>query len=186
MRIAENEHLALLIANLLQMIEIHLIISIFTHFQRIEHYFPAIALWGQTERMINWWLDNNLLIFLGEHINNHADALDNTRNKTDPLPFDIPLVMVSHPVYDRWQKVFRLYGISEERMLQTGFDGICDKCRCLKIHISHPERKKIVSSPSWQQSLMLEVTAARTVYNLIKIVFHNFLFCTSDYPMFKN
>ena len=179
MRIAENEYLALLIANLLQMTEIHLIISIFTHFQRIEHHFPAISLWGQTERMINRRLDYNLLVFLGEHIDDHADALDDSWNKTDPLPLDIPLMMVSHPIHDRWQKIFWLYRIAEERMLQTGFDGICDKGGCLKIHISHPERKKILSSPTWQQSLMLEVTTARAVYDLIKIVFHNFLFCTS-------
>ena len=43
MGIAENENLAFLIANLLEVFEIHLVISILLHLQRIEDHLSAVA-----------------------------------------------------------------------------------------------------------------------------------------------
>lgn len=77
-RIAEHEHLALLIAHLFEVIEVHLIIAVLSHFQRIEDHLSPIALRCQAERMIDRRLNDDLLVGLGEYIDHHADALDDT------------------------------------------------------------------------------------------------------------
>ena len=172
MRIAENQHLALLVTYLFQIFEIHLVISVLTHLQRIEDHLTAVSLRGETERMINGWLDDDLLIFLGEDVHHQSYSLHDAWNKANPLALHIPLMMSLHPIDDAGQIVFRLYGISEERMFQTCLQGIGDEIRGLEVHIRYPERQQIGSSPAWLQRLVLEVAATRTVNYFIKIVLH--------------
>jgi DNA repair protein SbcD/Mre11 len=59
MRVAKNEYLALFIANFLQVFEVHLVISILLHLQRIEDHLSSVALWSEAEWVINGWLDDD-------------------------------------------------------------------------------------------------------------------------------
>ena len=180
-RIAEYKNLALLIANLLQVVKIHFIIAILTHSQRIEYHFTSITLWSQTKRMIHRGLDDNFLVFFRKDIDYQSYTFHNTWNKFNPFTFYIPLVVVMHPIYDTRQKVFRLHGITEKRMLQTSLQSIGNESWSFKIHISHPKRQQIISAPTRQQSPMLEVVTARTVDYFIKIIFHISLLTFSSY-----
>ena len=81
MRITQYKHTTLIITDLLQVIKIHIIVPVFTPPQRIEYYFPMVTFWCQTERMIDRWLDNHLLIRFGKHIYYESDTLNNTRNE---------------------------------------------------------------------------------------------------------
>ena len=96
MRIAENQDLALLIIDFLQIFEIHLVISILLHLQRIEDHLSAVALRSEAEWVINGWLDDDFLIRTGEDIHHESDTFYNTWNEANPLSLHIPLVVVMH------------------------------------------------------------------------------------------
>ena len=170
MRIAENQDLALLIIDFLQIFEIHLVISILLHLQWIEDHLSAVTLWSEAEWVINGWLDDDFLIRTGEDIHHESDTFYNTWNEADPLSLYIPLVVVMHPVDDAGQIIFRLHGVAEKRVFQSCLEGICNKRWGLEIHIGYPEWQQIISSPAGQQGAMLQVVAARTVYDFIEIV----------------
>ena len=125
--------------------------------------------------MKNGWLDDDFFVRLGEDIHHESDTFYNTWNEADPLSLYIPLVVVMHPVDDAGQIIFRLYGVAEKRVFQSCLEGICNERWGLEIHISYPEWQQIISPPTRQQGAMLQVVAARTVYDLIEIVhFFNF------------
>ena len=139
--IAEHKHLALLVVNLFEVVEVHLVIAVLTHLQRIEDHLSPIAFGSQAERMVYRWLDDDLLVFMGENVDHHADALDDARDKLDPLTLHVPLMMAVYPVDDARQEIFRLHGIAEKRMLHALLERICNKGRSLEIHVCHPQRQ---------------------------------------------
>ena len=183
MGIAENENLAFLIANLLEIFEIHLVISVFPHLQRIEDHLSAITLWGEAEWVVNGWLDDDFFVRLGEDIHHESDAFNNTRNESYPLSLHIPLVVVANPVDDARTVIFRLHRVAEKRVFQTCLEGICNERRGLEIHISYPEWQQIISPPTRQQGAMLQVVAARTVYDFIEIVHFTLSLLTINYQL---
>ena len=127
MRVAKNEDLALFIANFLQIIEVHLVISILSHLQWVENHLSSVALWGKAEGMINGWLDDDFLIGLGKDIYHESDAFYDARDESDPLLLNIPLMMVANPVDDARQIIVWLHGVAEERMFQSCLEGIGDE-----------------------------------------------------------
>ena len=183
MRIAENENLAFLIANLLEIFEVHLVISVFPHLQRIEDHLSAITLWGEAEWVINGRLDDDFFVRLGEDIHHESDAFNNTRNESYPLSLHIPLVVVANPVDDARQVIFRFHRVTEKRVFQTCLEGICNERWGLEIHISYPEWQQIISSPTRQQGAMFQVVAARTVYDFIEIVHFTLSLLTINYQL---
>ena len=116
-RVAEDEYLAFLIAHLLQVFEVHVIVAIITHLERIEDHLTSVAFRSQTERMIDRWLNDDFFIRIGEDIDYQAYTLDDTRDKLNPFSLHIPLMMVVNPVDDAWHEVLWLHGVAEERVL---------------------------------------------------------------------
>ena len=120
--------------------------------------------------MKNGWLDDDFFVRLGEDIHHESDAFNNTWNESYPLSLHIPLVVVADPVDDARQVIFRFHRVAEKRVFQTCLECICNERRGLEIHISYPEWQQIISPPTRQQGAMLQVVAARTVYDFIEIV----------------
>ena len=113
--------------------------------------------------MIHRRLDNNLLVGSGKDVYSQSDALDDTGNERHPLSFDLPLVMRPYPVDYRSPELIGHDGIAEERVVEAFAKGIGNELRCGEVHIGHPKRQEVVTTPSWQQSTMLEIATPRTV-----------------------
>ena len=117
MRIRQDEHLAFLVSDLLEILEIHGIRTVRILAERIHHHFPIVSLRSKTERMIYRRLDDNLLVRLRKHIDNHTDTLYDTRDVTKPLTFHFPSVMRFYPVDNRRPQVLRILAISQDWVL---------------------------------------------------------------------
>ena len=63
-------------------------------------------------------------------------------------------------------------GIAEQRMLQTLAQGIGYEIRGLKIQVGHPEGYQVITAVTLLEHAVLECVGTRTVYYLVKIVFH--------------
>lgn len=133
--------------------------------------------------MINGWLDDDFFVRLGEDIHHESDAFNNTRNESYPLSLHIPLVVVANPVDDARKVIFRFHRVAEKRVFQSCLEGICNEGWSLEIHISYPEWQQIISPPTRQQGAMLQVVAARTVYDFIEIVHFTLSLLTINYQL---
>ena len=121
MRIAEDEDTALIIADALQTVEIHIvaltrclhtITFLGFHLQRIPDYLAAISTWHEEEGMIDGWHDDDLLVRLAKKVSNDTYTLHNARDEVDPLGLNLPSMVLSDPVDDGRTIVIGLYCIS--------------------------------------------------------------------------
>ena len=78
-RVRENEHPASVVAYGLEVLKVHFI-PVDGLTERIEHDLPAVSLRHEAERMIDWRLDDDLLVLLQKGVYGHSDALDDARN----------------------------------------------------------------------------------------------------------
>ena len=167
--IAEDEHAALVIGHLLEVVEVHLIRAVVLA-QRVVNHLAAVALGYEAEGMIHRRLDDDLLVGAGEDIDDQADTFDDAGDERQPLALDAPLMVHVNPVDDARPQLLRHHGVAEERMLHALLQGVGDEGRRLKIHIGHPQGQQVVATPSGQKGAMFQVTTTRPVDNLVEII----------------
>ena len=175
-RVGEYEHAALLVSHFRQILKVHRVRSVGVLPKRVVHHLAVIALRRQSERVIHRRLNDNLLVLLHEHVDDEADALHDARYEAHPLLVDAPLMVVLNPFSHRLPVVARQYRVAEQRVFETLAQRVGYKLRRLEVHVRHPKRQQVASAISLCKHLVLQVARTRTVDNLIKIVFHSFLF----------
>ena len=168
------------------MFEVHLVGAV-DFFQRVIHHLTPVALRRQSEGMIDGWLDNHFLILLHKHVDSHTDALHDARYIGEPLTLDVPLVVVLNPLSDAGPQRIWHHRVAKERVLQSLAQGICDKLRCLKIHVGHPQGQQVATAIALLQHFVLQVATPRAVNYFIEIVLYTHSgskFFTIHYSLF--
>ena len=171
MGIGKDEQAALLVAHLLEVVEVHLV-----SLQRVPHHFALVPSGCEEEGVIDGWLHNDLCILFQEEVDDHADALHDARDVGEPFTFHVPLVVVLNPSLHRLPILLGLDGVAKQRVLQPRLQGIGDEGGRFPIHVSHPQRQEITPSISFLKHLMLQIARPSAVNRLVKIVVHNFQF----------
>jgi len=138
-RIAKNQNLTTIVADLFQPFEIHFIIAVFTPFQRIEHHFAPVALRCQAERMIHGRLNNDLVTWCGKGVNDEPDTFDNAGNVAQPFTLYGPLVMALEPIDNRRSIIFGFDSITEDGVFESLSQCFNNERGRSEVHISHPK-----------------------------------------------
>ena len=136
-RIAYNQYFAPVVDDRLQMLEVHLVNAV-DPFKRVVDHFAAHVFRHNPERMIDWRLYDYFVSRLREALQHKPDSFDDTRNVTDPLLPDVPLVFVVYPVDDAVIIRFRGERVAENLMFAPFLDGVNDKVRRAEIQVGHP------------------------------------------------
>ena len=97
MGIGQNQHLATLVDNAFEVIEVHLEMFAVRAFERVVHNLTAVGQRNETEGMIDGRLYDDFVAGLCEDIYYHADALYNAGDVTHPLALDLPAVLLPQP-----------------------------------------------------------------------------------------
>ena len=178
MRIAEDEHAALVVADALQAVEVHLVIITGLHMlvlqslgmdlQRVPHHLAPVGARHEEERMVDRRHDNDFLVGLAEEVADDPDTFHDAGYETDPFGFDVPLVMRPHPVDDRRLVVGGLHGVTQDRMFEAFLHRLNDVGQHGEIHVCHPHRLEVVTPPARKQRLVHEVAAAFAVYDSVE------------------
>ncbi len=172
--VGQNQHLAFVVQDAFQIVEIHFVSSARRPFQRIENHLAAVGLRHQTERMIDGRLNYDLVARPSESVDNHADSLYDSRDVAYVVALDVPAVMPSQPVgyAPPISVVFRR--ISEYGVVQTPLHGVYNEIGGLEIHIGHPHRQQIVATVVVFQSVVLHAMRAAPFSRFVEIVsFHH-------------
>lgn len=98
MGVAEDEKAAFVVADLLEVVEIDVVISVITASQRIPHNLPMVSPGREEEGMVDRRHDDDLLVGLDEDVDDHSDTLDDTGDEFQPWPFHLPAMMGEDPV----------------------------------------------------------------------------------------
>ena len=169
MGIGKDKNLALIVDNLLQLLEIHLV-GIPHLSQRIHHNLATIMLGYKAEGVIDGRLDDNLISRLRKHIDNHTDTLHNSRNVSHPLALHLPAVMATNPLHDTLPIAIVLHGVTQHSVLKALLERINNKVGRSKIHIGNPQRDKVLASVHILERIELHAVRTSAVEGLVEVV----------------
>ena len=120
--------------------------------------------------MIYGRLDDNLVAWLCEAVDNHTYTLHDTWDVTHPLALYLPAVTLHKPVLDALPVAVVLHSVAQNRVLQTLVQSLADKVGRREVHICHPEWDKVVASEVLLQCIVLDAVRATTLNIAVKIV----------------
>ena len=169
MGVGKDKNLALIVNNLLQLLEIHLVCI--PHLsQRIHHNLATIMLRHKAEGVIYGRLDDNLIARLREDIDNHTDTLHDSRNVAHPLALHLPAVMATNPIHHALPISVILHGVTQHSVLEALLERIDDKVRRSKIHIGNPQRDKVLAPVHLLERIELHAVRTSSVDGLVEVV----------------
>ena len=122
--------------------------------------------------MVDGRLNHHLISRSGEAVHCHTDAGNNAGNKVYHLFCDIQIIALFHPINDCPIVTVRFPRITQHFTFTAFTNGIHNKRSCTKIHICHPQRNQIRTSPHFLRLFQLNGGSTVAVYYFIKIVFH--------------
>ena len=126
--------------------------------------------------MIHRRLDDHLVALLREAMQGEGDAFHDARHVAKPLPLDLPVMLVVHPVDNALVIFVRGVGVAKHLMLTPFTDRLDDKVGRAEVHVGHPERHQVLLSESGLQLVHFHAAGASPVDDLIKVVvFHDFI-----------
>ena len=91
--------------------------------------------------MIHGRLDNHLVALSRETMQGEGDALHDAGHIAEPLPLDLPVMLVVHPGNDALIVLIRRIGITEHLVFATLTNRLDDEVGGTKVHVGHPERQ---------------------------------------------
>ena len=142
-RIGEYQHTAFIIADLLQVVKVHLVQSVSLPAKGIEDHLAVVVCRHQAEWVVYWWLDDNFFVFFNEYVYGHAYALYYARDEGQPFGLDLPSVMLSDPFAHGGPVVFGYGGVAKDGVLHSLFQRINNEGGCLEIHVGHPQGNQV-------------------------------------------
>ena len=161
--IADHQDLGAGIEKPLQPLEIHPVAPVVED-HRIVHHLAAQTLGVKTELVIDRRLDDHLVAGLREGQESLADGRDHTRGIADPLPRNIPAMLLSFPGPDGLEEFFRRGGVAQDVTVQSLPKGLPDDWVRAEIHIRDPHREF-----TFPRSFILEAPGPGTVQHFVEI-----------------
>ena len=166
--VRQDEQLALVVDDRLELLEIHLVTVVGGFAKRIVHQLAMVAQNHMAEGMVYRRLDDNL--FVGGHqvIDHSGDAAHHARHKFHPFAADLPAVVTGNPLGDGVPIAFGQQGVAVKRMVQALLYGLSEKVGRLEFHVGHPQGREVASPEAVFECVVFEGARARAVDRFVE------------------